>query len=158
MYLITLVHINALFFFSRTEDGDDVSQNFERALQSMGAKTRRTFSGVSVCRHVLVIIIHLYPLLDSCTHLIFKNGSPATLKKALSKNVFIINLLWISRCKKEGRRLSEKEFIIERPQGLVLAGKKRRKSMEPSKVRALGSNDHLEPSSKDYKHASCLQF
>ncbi|KAI8091337.1 uncharacterized protein B0P05DRAFT_527068 [Gilbertella persicaria] len=29
----------------RTEDGDDVSQNFERALQSMGAKTRRTFSG-----------------------------------------------------------------------------------------------------------------
>ena len=54
--------------------------------------------------------------------------------------------------------MSEKEFIIERPQGLVLAGKKRRKSMEPSKVRALGSNDHLEPSSKDYKHASCLQF
>lgn len=30
----------------RTEDGDDVSQNFERALQSMGAKTRRTFSGI----------------------------------------------------------------------------------------------------------------
>lgn len=48
MYLITLVHINVLFF-SRTEDGDDVSQNFERALQSMGAKTRRTFSGVCVC-------------------------------------------------------------------------------------------------------------
>ncbi|CEG64336.1 hypothetical protein RMATCC62417_01325 [Rhizopus microsporus] len=119
----------------RTEDGDDVSQNFERALQSMGAKTRRTFS-------------------DSCTHLIFKNGSPATLKKALSKNVFIINLLWISRCKKEGRRLSEKEFIIERPQGLVLAGKKRRKSMEPSKVRALGSNDHLEPSTSSSSDAS----
>ncbi|OBZ85312.1 hypothetical protein A0J61_06642 [Choanephora cucurbitarum] len=85
----------------RTEDGDDVSQNFERSLQSMGAKTRRTFS-------------------DSVTHLIFKNGSPATLKKAISKNVFIINLLWISRC-------------------LVLAGKKRRKSMEPGKVRALGA-------------------
>ncbi|KAG0765232.1 hypothetical protein G6F57_004926 [Rhizopus arrhizus] len=106
----------------RTEDGDDVSQNFERALQSMGAKTRRTFS-------------------DSCTHLIFKNGSPATIKKALSKNVHIINLLWISRCKKEGKRLSEKDFIIERPQSLVLAAKKRRKSMEPSKVRALGA-DH----------------
>ncbi|KAI7868327.1 hypothetical protein BDF14DRAFT_1742571 [Spinellus fusiger] len=30
----------------RTEDGDDVSQNFERFLLSMGAKTRRTFSGV----------------------------------------------------------------------------------------------------------------
>ncbi|KAI8372455.1 hypothetical protein BD560DRAFT_434343 [Blakeslea trispora] len=104
----------------RTEDGDDVSQNFERSLQSMGAKTRRTFS-------------------DSVTHLIFKNGSPATLKKAISKNVFIINLLWISRCKTEGKRLPEKDFIIEKPQGLVLAGKKRRKSMEPGKVRALGA-------------------
>ncbi|KAL7310738.1 hypothetical protein PS15m_010202 [Mucor circinelloides] len=106
----------------RTEDGDDVSQNFERALQSMGAKTRRTFS-------------------DSITHLIFKNGSPATLKKAMSKNVFIINLLWISRCKREGKRLPEKDFIIERPQGLVIAGKKRRKSMEPGKVRALVLNE-----------------
>jgi hypothetical protein len=77
--------------------------------------------------------------------LIFKNGSPATLKKALSKNAFIINLLWISRCKREGKRLPEKEFIIERPQGLVLAGKKRRKSMEPGKVRALVD---LEPSRK----------
>ncbi|KAI8372622.1 hypothetical protein EDC96DRAFT_499986 [Choanephora cucurbitarum] len=104
----------------RTEDGDDVSQNFERSLQSMGAKTRRTFS-------------------DSVTHLIFKNGSPATLKKAISKNVFIINLLWISRCKREGKRLPEKDFIIEKPQGLVIAGKKRRKSMEPGKVRALGA-------------------
>lgn len=111
----------------RTEDGDDVSQNFERALQSMGAKTRRTFS-------------------DSITHLIFKNGSPATLKKALSKNVFILNLLWISRCKREGRRVEEKDFIIERPQGLVLAGKKRRKSMEPGKVRALVMNELMQPS------------
>ncbi|CEP16988.1 hypothetical protein [Parasitella parasitica] len=96
----------------RTEDGDDVSQNFERALQSMGAK----------------------------------NGSPATLKKAMSKNVFIINLLWISRCKREGKRLPEKDFLIEQPQGLVIAGKKRRKSMEPGKVRALVLNE-LEPSS-----------
>ena len=99
-------------------------------------------------------LIHLFNLLkpliyyaDSITHLIFKNGSPATLKKAMSKNVFIINLLWISKCKREGKRLPEKDFIIERPQGLVIAGKKRRKSMEPGKVRALTSGD-LEASSK----------
>ncbi|KAI9254081.1 hypothetical protein BY458DRAFT_521436 [Sporodiniella umbellata] len=103
----------------RTEDGDDVSKNFERALQSMGAKTRRVFS-------------------DSCTHLIFKNGSPATVKKALSRNAHIINLLWISRCKKEGKRLAEEDFAIERPQTLVLSSKKKRKSMEPCKVKALG--------------------
>lgn len=65
----------------------------------------------------------------------------------MSKNVFIINLLWISRCKREGKRLPEKDFIIERPQGLVIAGKKRRKSMEPGKVRALVLNE-LEASCK----------
>ncbi|KAJ8663992.1 hypothetical protein O0I10_000268 [Lichtheimia ornata] len=106
----------------RTEDGDDVSENFERALQSMGAKTRRTFS-------------------DSVTHLVFKNGSNATLKKALSKKIHIVNLLWITRCKREGRRLEEKEFLIESPQGIVLAGKKRRKSMEPGKVKALNEEE-----------------
>lgn len=31
----------SLFFLFRTEDGDDVSQNFERALQSMGAKVKK---------------------------------------------------------------------------------------------------------------------
>ncbi|KAI9491782.1 hypothetical protein BDB00DRAFT_472675 [Zychaea mexicana] len=102
----------------RTEDGDDVSQSFERALQSMGAKTRRTFS-------------------DSITHLIFKNGSTATLRKALGKKVLIVNLLWITYCKREGRRLAEKDFLIDRPQGLIMSAKKRRKSMEPGKVKAL---------------------
>lgn len=70
----------------------------------------------------------------------------------MSKNVFIINLLWISRCKREGKRLPEKDFIIERPQGLVLAGKKRRKSMEPGKVRALVD---LEPSRK-FDHVNLM--
>ncbi|KAI9251905.1 hypothetical protein BDA99DRAFT_185480 [Phascolomyces articulosus] len=102
----------------RTEDGDDVSQSFERSLQSMGAKTRRTFS-------------------DSITHLIYKNGSTATLRKALGKKVVIVNLLWITRCKSEGKRLSEKEFLIDRPQGIIMSAKKRRKSMEPGKVKAL---------------------
>lgn len=49
--------------FCRTEDGDDVSQNFERALQSMGAKTRRTFSGIQKKRgeeiEKGVFLIHL---------------------------------------------------------------------------------------------------
>ncbi|KAI7855030.1 hypothetical protein BDC45DRAFT_568827 [Circinella umbellata] len=102
----------------RTEDGDDVSQSFERSLQSMGAKTRRTFS-------------------DSITHLIYKNGSTATLRKALGKKVVIVNLLWITRCKTEGKRLNEKEFLIDRPQGIIMSAKKRRKSMEPGKVKAL---------------------
>ncbi|CAO3593333.1 unnamed protein product [Absidia cylindrospora] len=47
----------------RTEDGDDVSQNFEMALKSMGAKTRKTFA-------------------DSVTHLIYK-WIAINVKKAL---------------------------------------------------------------------------
>ncbi|KAI9363261.1 hypothetical protein BD770DRAFT_215258 [Pilaira anomala] len=97
----------------------------------MGAKTRRAFS-------------------DSITHLIFKNGSPSTLKKAMAKNVFIVSLLWISSCKRKGERVPEKEFMIDKSQGLVVTtGKKRRKSMEPSKVRALVMNGSLSSSSEE---------
>jgi hypothetical protein len=66
------------------------------------------------------------------------------------------------RCKKEGRRLDEKEYIIEKPQGLVLTGTKRRKSMEPGKVRALALNgqdsDLLEPSSKCFHHITVVIY
>ncbi|KAI8974114.1 hypothetical protein BDB01DRAFT_854078 [Pilobolus umbonatus] len=117
----------------RTEDGDDVSQNFERALQSMGAKTRRSFS-------------------DAITHLVFKNGSAATLKKAIAKDIFIVNLLWVSRCKREGKRCPETDFLIERPQGLLLSANKRRKSMEPGKVKALETV--LQPSSSTSSSSS----
>ncbi|KAI8968341.1 hypothetical protein BDF20DRAFT_175362 [Mycotypha africana] len=114
----------------RTDDGDDVSLNFERALHSMGAKTRRTFS-------------------DSVTHLVYKNGSAATLKKAMSKDVFIVNLLWVSRCKREGKRLPEADFLIEKPQGLVLTGTKKRKSMEPGKVKPLNDVEPTPSTSSD---------
>lgn len=84
--------------------------------------------------------------IDSVTHLVFKNGSPATLKKAMSKNIFIINLLWISNCKREGKKVAEHEYMIDKPQGLlVTSGKKRRKSMEPGKVRALVMEELLQP-------------
>ena len=89
---------------------------------------------------------------DSITHLIFKNGSTTTLRKALTtKHVSIVNLLWIGRCKREGKRLPEKDFLIDRPQSIALAGSKRRKSMEPGKVRGLmtdsASTGALGPSS-----------
>ncbi|ORZ01495.1 hypothetical protein BCR43DRAFT_487021 [Syncephalastrum racemosum] len=113
----------------RTEDGDDVSQNFEHALHSMGAKTRKTIA-------------------DSVTHLVFKNGSPATLRKALGKKIHVVNLLWITRCKREGRRFDESNFAIEGPQGLMMASKRRRKSMDPGKVEALTPESSAGPDVK----------
>ncbi|KAI8076868.1 uncharacterized protein BX664DRAFT_389588 [Halteromyces radiatus] len=102
----------------RTEDGDDVSENFENALKSMGAKTRKTFA-------------------DSVTHLVYKNGSAINVKKALQKDCKIVNLLWITNCKSEGKRLPEDKYLIKQPENLLLAGSKRRKSMEPGRVKAL---------------------
>lgn len=91
----------------------------------------------------------MFTLIDSITHLIFKNGSPATLKKAMTKNVFIVSLLWISSCKRQDKRVLENDFMIDKSQGLlVTTGKKRRKSMEPGKVRALVMNDLIQPSRK----------
>lgn len=48
---------------------------------------------------------------------------------------------WELRCRSEGRRLDEKEFIIDRPQVLSLSGRRRRKSMEPGKVLPLGDGE-----------------
>ncbi|KAI8060278.1 hypothetical protein BC940DRAFT_312203 [Gongronella butleri] len=104
----------------RTDDGDDVSANFEKALQTMGAKTRRTFS-------------------DTVTHLVFKNGSPTNLRKAMqNKQCKIVTLLWATNCKSRGERVNENEYLVEKPEALLAAAKtNRRKSMEPGQVRAL---------------------
>ncbi|CAO3622377.1 unnamed protein product [Cunninghamella echinulata] len=127
----------------RTEDGDDVSKNFEKVLQSMGAKTRKTFS-------------------DNVTHLIYKNGSPSSLKKALGKKCKIVNLLWITNCKCQGKRLPEEKYLIDQAENLALSGPKKRRSMEPGKVKALGlehechlitesSSTHDKPIQGSYK-------
>ncbi|KAI8329072.1 hypothetical protein BC941DRAFT_518977 [Chlamydoabsidia padenii] len=109
----------------RTEDGDDVSQNFENALKSMGAKTRKTFA-------------------ESVTHLIYKNGSAINVRKALHNNCKIVNLLWITNCKSQGKRLPEDNYLIHQPENLLLAGSKRRKSMEPGRVKALVLNEQAD--------------
>ncbi|SAM06271.1 hypothetical protein [Absidia glauca] len=85
----------------RTEDGDDVSQNFEKALKSMGAK-------------------------------------------ALHNNCKIVNLLWITNCKSEGKRLPEDKYLIHQPENLLLSSAKRRKSMEPGRVKALVLGDQSD--------------
>ncbi|KAI9021688.1 hypothetical protein CLU79DRAFT_752806 [Phycomyces nitens] len=104
---------------ARTDDGDDVTENMERRLESLGAKTRRTFS-------------------DSITHLIFKNGSSTILRKARAKKIYIVNLAWITRCRQNKCRMPEKDFPVEGIDNILLTGGvKRRKSMEPGRVRAL---------------------
>ncbi|KAL0093747.1 hypothetical protein F4703DRAFT_1831295 [Phycomyces blakesleeanus] len=104
---------------ARTDDGDDVTESMERRVENLGAKTRKTFS-------------------DSITHLIFKNGSTNILRKARARNIFIVNLAWITRCRQNQCRMPEKDFPVEGINNILLTGGvKRRKSMEPGRVRAL---------------------
>ncbi|KAG2184549.1 hypothetical protein INT43_000458, partial [Umbelopsis isabellina] len=71
------------------------------------------------------------------THLVFKNGSTATLQRAYSKCIHVVNLLWITRSQTLGCKLDEKQFAIDRPTNLSVGLRKRRKSMEPGRVKEL---------------------
>ncbi|ORZ12236.1 hypothetical protein BCR42DRAFT_420266 [Absidia repens] len=103
----------------RTEDGADVSANFEEDLKKMGAKIRKTFAA-------------------SVTHLIYKNGSAFNIKKAIfNKNCKIVNLLWVTNCKVNGKYLPEDKYLIDHPENLLLSATKRRKCMEPGQVKTL---------------------
>jgi trans-2-enoyl-CoA reductase len=75
------------------------------------------------------------------THLIYKNGSAINVRKALHNNCKIVNLLWITNCKSEGKRLPEDKYLIHQPENLLLSSAKRRKSMEPGRVKALVLGD-----------------
>ncbi|CAO3685879.1 unnamed protein product [Umbelopsis ramanniana] len=102
----------------RTDDGDDVSEDFEDALIAMGAKVRKTFT-------------------ENITHLVFKNGSVSTLQRAYAKSIPVVNLLWITRSQTIGSKLDEKQFSIVRPANLSVSARRRRKSMEPGRVKEL---------------------
>ncbi|CAO3589270.1 unnamed protein product [Absidia cylindrospora] len=112
----------------RTEDGADVSANFEEDLKNMGAQIRKTFA-------------------DTVTHLIYKNGSTFNIKKAIfNKNCKIVNLLWVTNCKLHGKYIPEDKYLIDHPENLVLSATKRRKCMEPGQVKALMLNQSSDTS------------
>ena len=116
-----------------TLDGSDASRSFVASLQRLGAKTTKTWS-------------------DRVTHVIFKEGSPATLQKIRlankeaieqesGKEIFCVNSRWVTDCDRQGSRMDEhaEEYavdVFEIPRG----GKKRRKSMEPSALHNMEGN------------------
>lgn len=116
-----------------TLDGSDASRSFVASLQRLGAKTTKTWS-------------------DRVTHVIFKEGSPATLQKVRlankdviergsGKEIFCVNSRWVTDCDRLGSKIDEhaEEYAVdvsEIPRG----GKKRRKSMEPAVLHNLDGN------------------
>ncbi|OZJ02439.1 hypothetical protein BZG36_04400 [Bifiguratus adelaidae] len=107
----------------RTEDGADVSSKFESVVMSLGGKVRKVMS-------------------ENVTHLIFKKGSVAAYQKAqISRKTHIVNLNWLLRSRALGARVPEKDFPAERVIVTSTTGRKRRRSMEPTKIREIAADD-----------------
>ncbi|KAI9635959.1 uncharacterized protein MKK02DRAFT_44658 [Dioszegia hungarica] len=118
-----------------TADGTDSSGIFADMLRSLGA---RVLSRPS----------------DSCTHIIYKSGRPATLnwyrkQKQLEeedpecRRPHIVGLSWVTRSKEAGKRLDEGKYAVEVGEEDVFA--KRRKSMEPKSLSLAALSSSVGP-------------
>lgn len=119
-----------------TLDGSSASSPFITLLQRLGARTTKTWS-------------------ERVTHVVFKDGSPATLQKVRlanksteegKKEIFCVNSRWVTDCDKEGKKMDERseEYAIDLDSPDVkskAAGRsRRRKSMEPASLRNIDGN------------------
>ncbi|KAG8630941.1 hypothetical protein KVT40_000081 [Elsinoe batatas] len=99
------------------------SASFVTSLQRLGAKTVKTFT-------------------DNVTHVVWKDGSPATLAKVKSarregRDIAIVGSRWVVECDSLGERVDEsrEEFVVDMD-GMI-GGQRRRKSLEPKALTAL---------------------
>lgn len=117
-----------------TLDGSSASAPFIALLQRLGARTTKTWN-------------------DRVTHVVFKDGSPATLQKVRvankdqsGKEIFCVNSRWVTDCDKDGKRMDERseEYAVDVDDAGTkskAAGRhRRRKSMEPASLRNIDGN------------------
>ncbi|TKA82963.1 hypothetical protein B0A55_01542 [Friedmanniomyces simplex] len=116
-----------------TLEGASASTPFIALLRRLGAKTTKVWG-------------------ETVTHVIFKDGSPTTLQRVRLHNkeveetgkgvrVHCVNSRWVSDCDAEGKRMDEDDevYVVDVAE-VPRAGKRRRKSMEPSTLVNLRGN------------------
>lgn len=116
-----------------TSDGGCATPAFTVLLQRLGAKTTKTFS-------------------ERVTHLVFKEGSPTTLQRlrvhnkqvaetGMGKEIYCVNSRWVSDCDTGSMRMDETDeaYAVD-VEDVPRAGKRRRKSMEPTALKNIGGN------------------
>ncbi|CAK4029067.1 Hypothetical predicted protein [Lecanosticta acicola] len=116
-----------------TSDGGNATPAFTVLLQRLGARTTKNFS-------------------ERVTHVVFKEGSPTTLQRlrlhnkqvaetGMGTEIFCVNSRWVNDCESEGQRMDEhdEEYAVDIEE-VPRAGKRRRKSMEPSTLLNVGGN------------------
>ncbi|KAM6997284.1 microcephalin [Tautogolabrus adspersus] len=85
---------------------------FVQQLQEMGAQVSKTFN-------------------KQVTHVVFKNGHPATWRKAKKSDVRLVSVLWVGRCYEDGVRVDEELYpALNDDSNPVLKNKKHR-CMQP---------------------------
>ncbi|KAL1297878.1 hypothetical protein AAFC00_006399 [Neodothiora populina] len=121
-----------------TLDGSSASGPFIALLQRLGARTTKTWS-------------------DRVTHVIFKDGSPATLQKVRLSNkehhssnegheMFCVNSRWVTDCDKDGKKMDERseEYAVDvddiGTKSQAAGRHRRRKSMEPAALQNIDGN------------------
>ena len=153
-----------------TADGTDSGGVFVDMLKGLGA---RVSGGTSVSRAQLSTDDSqvLGRPTESCTHIVYKSGRPATLTwhRKQEDPPHIVGISWVTKSKEAGKRLLEdpyvvdvgKEDVFQKVCGCwiaeaVLILKQRRKSMEPKQLSLMSSMGIGRPSTSTYPAPTCV--
>lgn len=129
-------------------DGSSANSTYIAVLHSLGAKTTKTFN-------------------DRVTHVVFKEGSPATMQRlrlhnkqvmdsGKGKPIFCVNGRWVNDSNSEGARMDEDDEAYAVDVDDQRASKRRRKSMEPTSLLNIGGNVVRDTSRKSSLGRSSL--
>lgn len=115
----------AIFVDVRTDDGDDAGSLFVDMLRGLGARI-------------------LARIGQSCTHIVYKNGSATTLTRYRLLNdpkPLVIGIAWVVECVEQRSRVDETKFKVDLEMVNVAGTNKKRRSMLPRHMSpGVGSN------------------
>ncbi|KAG2055689.1 hypothetical protein BDR06DRAFT_933823 [Suillus hirtellus] len=116
----------AIFVDVRTDDGDDAGSLFVDMLRGLGARI-------------------LARVGQSCTHIVYKNGSASTLTRYRLLNdpkPLVVGIAWVVECVEQRSRVDEAKFKVDLEMVNVAGTSKKRRSMLPRHMSpaAAGSN------------------
>lgn len=118
----------AIFVDVRTDDGDDAGGLFVDMLRGLGARI-------------------LARIGQSCTHIVYKNGSASTLTRYRLLNdpkPLVVGIAWVVECVEQRSRVDEAKFKVDLEMVNIAGTNKKRRSMLPRHM-SPGAGSNLIP-------------
>jgi hypothetical protein len=118
----------AIFVDVRTDDGDDAGSLFVDMLKGLGARI-------------------LARVGQSCTHIVYKNGSTSTLTRYRLLNdpkPLVVGIAWVVECVEQRSRVDEAKFKVDLGMVNIAGTNKKRRSMLPRHM-SPGAGSNLIP-------------